>query len=371
MIRKKLLESYVDLPDYKFLLKYRGNPKIYVRFSEYAPSFKTIIRSKNTQHKDPTGIYAFPLEYVLKNYSNQSLNIFFSMPYVIILEDKSENKFILGEERTVAEWYKIFDKMNINFKKIGKHLSEIYGEKEINNYTKLKKTSTKIADPKIFFAATQLSEKGEVVSGDTQRLRWIKAGFDALEDTGYGIVNNQEPYQIIFLKEEACDIIDYYNKIPQLKRKASQSQLSSLILSDPNKMSIEDYAANAEKENAMIQYGQVVIDKLCARILQEALSDVVVRKKDLEITKQTIEPRTQKLLVDFSTVFVGKKYSLSVIGRFAGYDMEKTFVLIHIILNKTKQPIKKYQFILSDKFTIDDAIDEVYIDFSEDSSETI
>lgn len=361
---QKITESYVELPDYQFLLKYRGNPKIYVRFSEYEPSFITLMRSKFAKHKDPSGIYAFPLEYVLKNYSNQNLNIFFSMPYIIILEDKSKNKFLLGEERTVAEWYKIFDKMDINFKKNIKHLSHIYGEKEINNYAKLKKTSTKIADPKLFFAVTQLTEKGDIASGDKQRLRWLKAGFDALEDTGYGIVNNQEPYQIIFLKEDACDIINHYNKKPQLKRKASQSEMSSLVLSDPNKMTIDDYAENSEKENAIIQYGQVVIDKLCAKILKEALNDDVIGKNDLKITKQTIEPRTQKLLVDFSTMFFGKKFSLSIIGRFAGYDMEKTFVLIHIILNETKQLIKKYHFILSDKFTIDDAVDEIYIDFS-------
>lgn len=367
MLRKRIYESYYDLPDYQFLLKYKRNPNIYVRFSEYEPNFKTLIRSKNVQHKDPSGIYAFPLNYVLKNYANQNLNIFFSMPYIIILEDKSQNKFLLGQERTFSEWYDIFSKMNIDFKKIIHHLKDIYGV-NIKRYLKLKKTSKEIVDAKIFFSITQFSEDGTVVNGDVQRMRWIKAGFDALEDDGYGIVNNQEPYQIIFLKEDACDIIDYYNKKPQLKRKASQSELSSLALSNPESLSIDEYLQNTDKENAIIQYGQVVIDKLCAKILQEVLSDKVIGKKNLEITKQKNEPRTQKLLVDFSTTFFGKKYSLSVIGRFVGYNMEKTFVLINIISNKDKKTIKTYQFILSDKFTIEDALDEIYVDFSEEPS---
>lgn len=55
---------------------------------EFKKIFSNVLKTTNSllKHQDPTGVYAFPIAFVLKHYQNLQHNVFFSKPYLYILQ---------------------------------------------------------------------------------------------------------------------------------------------------------------------------------------------------------------------------------------------------------------------------------------------
>lgn len=361
-----LNESFSELPDVRFLQKYKGKKNIYVRFSDIEPKFKTIVHSKNVSHKDPTGIYAFPLEYVLNNYMNQNINIFFSMPFISIFEDRSQHKFFVNEARTFDECNAIAKRMGFSFQQHLRALWRIdHAHQDDIRHLMVSKNTKKIVDPFIFFSTTQIDEKGTIVSGDKQRLRWLKAGYDAIEDRGGGIINIEEPYQIIFLTEDACEMIATYDK-RNLIKKAEKSPLNALVHTQQT-TTITDYAENLDMDKAIVRFGQEVTNKLIALILKESLFDVVTNITPIKIQSVTEHPVTKQKYIQFVQRGFGKKMVVHLMGKIIGMQMKSIQLIINISYIETpQQQWKSYRFILDKHTTIDDIVQHIYDDVYED-----
>lgn len=247
ILKRTLFEDYRWSQEYQLFKKYESDPTIYVRFSS-RPVIKKIFSSRLkksmniTTHTDPTGMYAFPIKFVLENYKNPNFNIFFSMTYVAFLKDLSANKIIVSDPITYAQAKEIYEKMfevkleealqnsetlaSLSFIIFNEFSPKSRNSKEF--IEKLKNGSTEFMNNKYFFKITRMETdvfkdfgkfSVKTASGDVQRIRWIKAGFDAIEDKN-GIIfdkTNEEKEQIIFLTENSYDIVETYSKESQEK----------------------------------------------------------------------------------------------------------------------------------------------------------
>lgn len=289
IIKKILFEDYKWSKEYQIFKKYENKPGIYVRFTS-APMIKKIFTGhmkKNldiSEHNDPAGIYAFPLQFVLDNYHNLVKNIFFSYTHISILEDRSKNKFIVSDPITYAEAVNLLNALfQMDIKKtlnhhitrkyiaMGTRIEETLSENEINMFFhKLLNESSEQIDNVVFFRLTKLNDDifknprdgiKVLASEDRQRMRWIRAGYDAIEDKNnviYPAGNEDEKEQIIFLTEDSFEILERIDKLNLYKT------IRQTFDSDPG-----DIIQNQNR----IPY---FIRRAIAHIMQKTLNDKMV-----------------------------------------------------------------------------------------------
>lgn len=176
----------------------------YVQFTNYRDNNLDKSMVATPDHRDPVGVYAYPLSYVLahpadiwygagaknlrvlKNVSKHSL----TLPYI-----NSEH-----DMRTKLEWIDIG--IGINVKQILKDNPYILDEGTGNKWAKL------------FFYIVQhdVTKSGYPLRSGMEQSRILKREFDAIIDDSKtikkAVVNNREPEQICFLKRDAFQIVD-------------------------------------------------------------------------------------------------------------------------------------------------------------------
>ncbi|MCS7317725.1 MAG: hypothetical protein NZZ41_05385 [Candidatus Dojkabacteria bacterium] len=347
-----LKETYQVLSDYEFIKKHYNlyGPKAYIRFLNEKPSHINVL-FRNREHKghsDPSGIYAFPVSYVLENYHNQDLNIFFSKRYILALVDKSKNKFVISELRTLGEWREIFDRMGLSLEK-QIELLKLVAEK---NYSPLKEDirivannlrkqnyKGKVFSPHVLFLASQVesfsNEKIKIYSGEKQRLFWLRAGFDAIEDLGEGIIHRDEPSQIIFLKEDACDLVDIFDK---------EQTFSTL---------------NAPIEKRL----EKVLSKFLGLLFQKVLNDHILERIEIQIEKAKDDEFMDDVYY-FSASMKGEKYHVHILyGRCSGKIMEELRGFIRIQEAETLNILFEQQFFMNKENSMDDVLDAIQKNF--------
>lgn len=296
-IKNHLFEDYRWSPEFQLLKKYESDPTIYVRFSS-RPIIKKVFTSSMkksmniTNHIDPSGMYAFPIRFVLENYKNPNFNSFFLMTYVAFLKDLSANKIIVSDPITYAQAKEIYEKMfevkleealqnsdtlaSISFLVFNEFSPK--SKNAIEFIEKLKSGSPEPMNNKHFFKITRMETgvlkngkfSAKNASGDVQRIRWIKAGFDAIEDKN-GIIfdkTNEEKEQIIFLTENSYDIIETYSKESQEKAG----------LQNYNKKKIDSFGIPSRTQivhnNQRLPY---ILRRTAVFVLENILNDAVTK----------------------------------------------------------------------------------------------
>lgn len=275
IIRKIILENYKWSPEFQLFLKYQKENKnndVYVRFSDQPMTKKIFfahqvknISGKDIEHIDPSGIYAFPLRFVIEQYHNLNINAFFPKKYVNILKDTSKNKFVISDPISSSDalnflnkYYEIsnfhqmvnlknfihmvellvpvhFSKtVESELKKLDNKSNDAFHNVVFYNLTKIKKNIVKSVSESIAKNTKTLKDidkqlsqysflntKDFIASNDEQRLYWIRLGYDAIEDKNNVIYpatdKTAEKEQIVFLKEDSFEVLENYSKEGQLK----------------------------------------------------------------------------------------------------------------------------------------------------------
>lgn len=272
LIRHIILEDYRWSKDYQFIETYTGQPDIYVWFST-TPMLKKIftrhIRHHLNiyEHQDPAGIYAFPVQFVFNHFHNLNKNVFFSMPYITILRDVSKNKCIISDPITYQQALEILEKLfhipsltdqNVekqvthmlkNILRYHSHMNQQETSLVLKNF--LSRSPSEYIDNKLFYKLTKLEDQFlkrtdetiQYASSDRQRIRWIRAGYDAIEDKNsiiYPSSNDEdaEKEQIIFLTEHSFDIVD------RLERTNLKKSIQSTF---PDEETSDDIISNQQR----------------------------------------------------------------------------------------------------------------------------
>jgi len=210
----KFRKKYTKLLKDNHLSKYN----IFVNFTSY--SYNDLDRSFNEDpsHSDPAGLYAYPLDYVLK----YPADIWYGAKarYLRVIEAK-KNVNILN--LTYLEEYRAFELLkkvygadtSMHMRLVKKHFK-----------TRLQKPSTEGYWGRVFFQCAQIPmsilekleskelEVGDIRSGinsaKEQRSLLTKMGITAVKDTpsrkNYAVINDREPEQILFLDKTSFSI---------------------------------------------------------------------------------------------------------------------------------------------------------------------
>lgn len=199
--------------------KYKGRA-VYVHFSEWKPSATTrnnprsfrpkkniyhpnsyypinpflAFNKYSLEHDDPTGIYAFPKDYLLN--SPKPPEVFVSLPYAYILELTSKAKVLKLNNLTAKDVEELFKKAEIppRFNNLTKpHILNLSPGKA------LWRGIEKFADERFGSRQGNSAIKNKLIR---------KMGFNVVEDEGE-IICLDEPVQTIFLDPAAYKIVDF------------------------------------------------------------------------------------------------------------------------------------------------------------------
>ncbi|MCS7317723.1 MAG: hypothetical protein NZZ41_05375 [Candidatus Dojkabacteria bacterium] len=377
-----LRETYQNLPDYEFIKNHHDTygKKAYIRFVERKPlSIKTLFRNlENEYHNDPSGIYAFPASYVLKHYHNQNLNIFFSRRYIISLVDKSKNKFIVSESKTLGEWKEIFNRMGLSLEKQIEFFEIAF--KSFYSPPFLKKLEfikdciqnnryDQEVSPHVLFQASQIEYATDETDyklyiGEKQRFLWLKAGIDALEDLGKGVIHRDEPEQIIFLKEDACEMIDV------LDREKSLGTPSRNFEKDLEKKVFQKGLFYTDKEAfefiSFQKYLERDLAKIFGLIFQRVLKDKILERVQVQIKDVEYRSGMAEYILEFSAFMKGEKYTVRIPdGKSVGKSMYQLSGTIQILDTKTQEVLYQRRTIMSGGDTGYDIVEKIRKGFLE------
>lgn len=232
---KDLVEAKVEdiYPEnfHIFREKYKKLPsverqKLYVQFTNFADNTLDRRAFDNPDHKDPMGIYAYPIDYVLK----YPADIWYgkSAKYLRVLQSTSKKPLFL-QYKNAVDFDEILRSMGIK---------DIENKK--NTYKKLfpHRIKGQNKEAKLFFGLVQLdipyldkndfkrvkssygwggnsSDNLRVRSAKEQTELFLKAGFDSIVDNSKSassaIINYREPEQIIFLTRSSFIVKEVYN----------------------------------------------------------------------------------------------------------------------------------------------------------------
>lgn len=206
---------------YLKLLKSPERHDLWVQFTNFAPDPLQKNPHKDPDHRDPVGIYGYPLEYVLKHpadiwYGGQA-------KYLRVLKGRKQNKALRLQYVDWSEARSLLYKMGFTD---GEELMEkakaLWPER-------IGKNSTSVA--RMFFSVVQMKledvevprnkdKRREVAkniairSGQEQTALLRKAGFDEVIDSAKNnknaVINDREPEQVIFLHRHAFDVIETF-----------------------------------------------------------------------------------------------------------------------------------------------------------------
>jgi len=198
----------------EFLAKYRKLVRdksieqysLYVHFSNFrdSPMDKNSVGSPD--HSDPIGLYTYPIEYVLKNPAD--LWYGHNARYLHVVRSNAKNPLYMKDIENDNNVSRILYRMDIHMD--DRTLSKIRREHRWTGKWRFAKT---------FMSAFQLDyskpdperkKEWTTRSGEEQTALLRKAGYDSIQDTGTGAVNDREPEQMVFLSRGAFKIIEMF-----------------------------------------------------------------------------------------------------------------------------------------------------------------
>lgn len=198
---------------------YLHSYELYVQFTSY--QFDTLHRVgyATPDHSDPVGVYAYPLNYILKHPSD----IWYGArsKFARVLLDTSKNKLMLAYISKSDMYTYLGQALNYSVSTTDRYLRQLkrFSPKTFSSVTKY---------GQYFFSLIQLDfENGtketswgskivpRIRSGQEQTALLRKLGFDAIEDTANtipkAVINSREPEQICFLTRHAFKVLEVIN----------------------------------------------------------------------------------------------------------------------------------------------------------------
>ena len=162
-------------------------------------------------HKDPTAVYTYPIEYVLHHptaipYGAQS-------QYLRVIKLRGGSKTLDLQTVTAPIAYDLLRKMGIMTGDKAKD-DDIWadgGDQSLRKYS-----GSAITTPKIFFllAQSKNADGSGTADNNTQRKRFLKAGIQVVMDTAKteaaAVIHSNEPEQCFFMDRAAFDVVDVF-----------------------------------------------------------------------------------------------------------------------------------------------------------------
>lgn len=208
-------QGFVDFRKRYMALSRKGDGSdLYVQFTSKDNALdRTAVATPD--HRDPVGVYAYPLSYVLSH----PADVWYGRGarYLRVLKDTSNNKLRLTRIENETEVSRLLRKMGFNYEQVDQMIKtarKTYKGRYIGK--------TKFA--KLFMTAAQIDLLStpemdtydrpvyRVRTGAEQTALFRAAGFDAIEDTSrthaQAVINDREPEQIIFLTRGAFRVVE-------------------------------------------------------------------------------------------------------------------------------------------------------------------
>lgn len=188
-------------------------------------------------HSDPAGIYAYPIEYVLK------------YPADIWYGAGAKYLRVLRANYDASSWLDLQSITQYDAENTLRRMGFSYPEDYLKKAKKLFKNRVGRSIQKAFFTVVQVdldkTEDKENVflrSAKEQTNLFLKAGIDTVEDTAKtnkkAVINDREPEQIIFLTRDSFDVVEIFRLSgegdrvsPTRNIDASKRKLAALIAS--------------------------------------------------------------------------------------------------------------------------------------------
>lgn len=178
---------------------------LYVQFTDFANDALMRTPWHTPNHTDPSGIYAYPLKYII----NYPADIWYGSgaKYLRVLSKKADALVLSSLNEGTAKWL---------LSKMGIHSSNFDYAMKFYKYKGVTK------EGKAFMAAVQFKLEEEPVdrvhpmrTGEEQRQLFLKAGIKAIEDRStrntQAIINSREPEQIVFFTRDAFEVVEVIN----------------------------------------------------------------------------------------------------------------------------------------------------------------
>lgn len=228
-------KAFVD-----FVKKYKNEKYLYVNFSFNGEKMDRNAYQK-PDHSDFTGVYAYPIDYVVKH----PADIWYGskMPYIRVLKDISKNPLYIDRITTEDQVLSILVKCGMDYKTA------------LETYKKVRKTyNRRNAGPtrmaKDFLSCLQMKVLDEPEGKDWGVYRYptrtgkeqtdmlLKAGFDAVIDQSRtskrAVVNEREPEQICFLTRGAFEIVEVIDSVLPMKTDKRLNQRYTTTFTSPD-----------------------------------------------------------------------------------------------------------------------------------------
>lgn len=186
-------------------LPYIGRKDLYVNFNDDVGNTLNKGFSPNPTHSDPSGLYAYPLEYVL----NHPADIMYGQQarYLRVIQDTSSNKLVLTHMNP-QQAVEILTRMGVPDPK-----KQMGNQQGVMQRKGIPVTGNKAA--KLFFWVMQkVAMANGGPANKVQSALLMKAGIDAVEDVAQSraeaTIYPGEPEQIIFLKRSAFRVVEVF-----------------------------------------------------------------------------------------------------------------------------------------------------------------
>ena len=219
---------------------------MYTQFSNFASDTMNRNPYHTPDHNDMVGVYAYPIEYVLR----YPADVWYGQGarYMRVLQSHAKNVLNLRYIDTEGKAERLLNSMGFNSRETMQLLDTArttYKHKGVTRWGKIALAAIQmdlLNDPLV-------PEKRNIFGRDPPQYRvrdgleqsklFIKAGYDAVEDNGssnkMAVLNEREPEQIVFLTRAAFRVIEVYNLRPGLPK----ADLPTFTTSDPSNSRVE------------------------------------------------------------------------------------------------------------------------------------
>lgn len=230
---------------YLKVVRLRQHYNLYVQFS-FKDNAMDRTAWSSPDHHDPVGNYGYPLEYVLSHPSD----IWYGKgaPYLRVLQNTAKRTLQINKVDSLDQVIRIIRAAGFSWDEAEQMLTvckKVY-KGRIQGGNKFGKLLLQAMQVDILGGPTgedtgwgRKQPQYRIRSGDEQSALFLKAGFDAIEDTSknasQAVINDREPQQIIFLNRAAFRVIDVFSLRPGVER----NRLPSMTHSSPDEPLIE------------------------------------------------------------------------------------------------------------------------------------
>jgi hypothetical protein len=233
---------------YLRLVRQRKHYGLYVQFTNHADNTMDRTAFQAPDHHDMTGVYAYPLDYVLTH----PADVWYGKGarYMRVLRDESKMSLDLSYIDSEGKAERFLNQMGFNTAEIDTVLSLVKKHfkdriKGTNRFAKmfLSAVQVDVLSPPIGHRDAGMFSKGgpefRIRTGAEQTELFRKMGVDAIIDASRtnkaAIINDREPEQICFLTRNAFRVVEVFSLRPGIP----DDQLPSMTHSAPDTQRIE------------------------------------------------------------------------------------------------------------------------------------